>query len=83
MLTAMIGSARLYRRLWRASPLTAHTPFVLEGVADAVLGRPSSPKTPENPFGKGQLAVRCIWIGQCAPSGELDVRRDHRSQKGG
>ncbi len=37
----------------------------------------------ENPFGKGQLAVRCIWIGQCAPSGELDVFRDHWSQKGG
>lgn len=43
--------------------MTAHTLFVVEGVADALLDYPSGPKTLEDPLGKGQLAVRCIWIG--------------------
>ena len=44
--------------------------------------RYSSPKASKNPCGKAQLTGGRMRIGQCTPSGELDVFRDHWSRKG-
>ena len=66
--------------MWAGDP-----PQLVNGLGPGeVLARsPLISNVVQNPFGKNQLAVRCIGIGQCAPSEELDIFRDHWSPKGG